>query len=124
MKAESTNPVVHLELQTDNLPRSCWFYARLFGWRFERIEAGSACYFSLELGGGLEGGGVECEIEHPIWLPYVAVGDIFESTERARELGGSVSLGPREGSAGWRSFIAAPGAEIALWQPKECSIDG
>jgi len=40
-------------------------------------------------------------------------------TERARLLGATVLLEPREGPAGWRSVVAAPaGAELALWQPK------
>jgi hypothetical protein len=34
-------------------------------------------------------------------------------------LGAAVLLEPREGPAGWRSVVAAPGAgELALWQPR------
>ena len=45
--------------------------------------------------------------------------EIAEATERARELGASVLLEPREGPAGWRSVVAAPaGGEMAFWQPK------
>jgi uncharacterized protein len=62
---------------------------------------------------------VECEVEPALWLPYVQVPDVVEATERARLLGGSVTLEPREGPVGWRSVVAVPaGAEIALWQPK------
>jgi predicted enzyme related to lactoylglutathione lyase len=116
-----TKPVVHLELHTGDLPRACTFYAGLCGWRPERIDAGSGTYWALELGGGFGGGGVvECDIERPLWLPYVEVADIVEVTRRARRLGGSVLLEPREGPAGWRSVVAVPaGAEIAFWQPKE-----
>ena len=45
--------------------------------------------------------------------------EIDEATERARRLGASVLLEPREGPAGWRSVVATPaGGEIAFWQPK------
>jgi predicted enzyme related to lactoylglutathione lyase len=115
----STNPVVHLELQTANLPRACAFYTGLFGWRAETIHVGAASYLALELGGGIDGGIVECEKECPLWLPYVEVPDVAEATERARLLGASVLLDPREGPGGWRSVVGAPAAAmIALWQPK------
>lgn len=113
------NPIVHLELHTDNLPRACAFYTRLFGWRAEKIHVGSASYLALGLGNGIEGGVVELDTERSLWLPYVEVGDVVEATERASVLGASVLLEAREGPAGWRSVVAAPaGAEIALWQPK------
>jgi uncharacterized protein len=113
------SPVVHLELHTGNLPGACAFYGELFGWRSETIHGSCGCYQSLELGDGIEGGVVECETPRPLWLPYVQVADLPRTTERARRLGASVLLEPREGPAGWRSVVAAgAGAEIALWEPK------
>lgn len=113
------SPVVHLELQTGNLPRACAFYTRMFGWRAEKLTVGGASYLALELGDRIEGGVVERDTERALWLPYVEVADVAEATDRARLLGGSVPLEPREGPAGWRSVVAAPaGSEIALWQPK------
>ena len=79
----------------------------------------NASYLALELGTGIEGGVVERDSESSLWLPYVEVRDIGAATERARVLGASVLLEPREGPAGWRSIVAVPaGAEVALWQPK------
>jgi predicted enzyme related to lactoylglutathione lyase len=119
MTREPPNPLVHLELRTANLPRACAFYTRLFDWRAETVHTGSGDYLMLGLGDRLEGGVVEHETDRPFWLPYVAVGDIAEATERARLLGASLLLSPREGPAGWRSVVAAPaGGEVALWQPK------
>ena len=113
------NSVVHLELNTDNLPRACAFYTRLFGWEAQTIHLGSSSYVSLELGSRLEGGVVERDADSSLWLPYVEVGDVAGLTERARSLGASVRVEPREGPAGWRSVLEAPaGGEIALWQPK------
>jgi predicted enzyme related to lactoylglutathione lyase len=116
---EPTHPVVHLELRTGNLAWACAFYTRLFGWRAENVEVGARSYVALGLGKGIEGGIVEHDAEHALWLPYVEVADVAETTDRARLLGASVPLRPREGPAGWRSIVATPaGGEIALWQPK------
>jgi hypothetical protein len=115
----TTHRVVHLELHTGNLPRACDFYTRLFGWRAERVEMECGAYMALDLGSGIEGGVVEHQTEHALWLPYVEVGDVSAATDRARDLGATVPLQPREGPAGWRSVVAPPsGAAVALWQPK------
>jgi predicted enzyme related to lactoylglutathione lyase len=125
MAKNSASPVVHLELHTGDLDAACAFYTRLFGWRAERIEHSAGTYQALELGGGrrngsrIEGGVVECPTPRALWLPYVEVADLAATTERARSLGATVLLGPREGPAGWRSVVAAKaGAEVGLWQPK------
>jgi predicted enzyme related to lactoylglutathione lyase len=119
MAPPSTNPVVHLELHTGNLPRACAFYMRMFGWRAETIDVGHGSYLALELGDGVQGGVVEHSSEGSLWLPYVEVADVAEATTRACVLGAAVPLAPREGPAGWRSIVAPPsGAKIGLWQPK------
>jgi uncharacterized protein len=118
--AAGPGAVVHLELHTRNLPAARDFYARLVGWRLERIDTEHGCYQALELGGGIGGGVVECTTARPLWLPYVEVDRIDAVTERARRLGASVLLEPREGPAGWRSVVSAPdGGQVALWQRKE-----
>ena len=119
MASPRSKPLVHLELHTDDLARAREFYAELCGWRSEKIDAGNGPYLALELG-GLGGGMVECKTKHPLWLPYVEVDEIAEAMKRARRLGASVLLEPREGPAGWRSVVAAPsGGPIAFWRPKE-----
>ena len=116
----SSQPVVHLELHTGDLPGAEALYSQLCGWRAERIEAGPGSYLALALGRGIGGGIVECDTERPLWLPYVEVDCIGEATDGARGLGARVLLEPREGPAGWRSVVATPaGGEIAFWQPKE-----
>jgi uncharacterized protein len=114
-----TRPVVHLELHTGDLAGAREFYAGLCDWRAERITVPSGSYMALAMGGALGGGIVECAARRPLWLPYVEVPDVSAATDRARELGATVVLEPREGPAGWRGVVAAPAAgELAFWQPK------
>jgi predicted enzyme related to lactoylglutathione lyase len=110
---------VHLELHTGDLPEARALYAELCGWCPRWIETRAGSYLSVELGGGLGGGIVESGLRRPRWLPYVEVRDVAEVTDRARGLGASVILEPREGPAGWRSAVVTrSGGEIAFWQPK------
>ncbi|MGO9321234.1 MAG: VOC family protein [Solirubrobacteraceae bacterium] len=125
MRPTASKRVVHLELHTGDLARARAFYAELCGWRAQRIDTVHGSYLALELDGRpggrerLGGGIVECPIERPLWLPYVEVDEIDTATDRARLLGASVLLEPREGPAGWRSVVVTrSGGEIALWQPK------
>jgi predicted enzyme related to lactoylglutathione lyase len=85
----SPRPVVHLELHTGDQARASAFYAKLLCWRRQLIGTGYGSYLALELGGGFGGGIVECGTARPLWLPYVEVDQIAESTERApaRRLG-------------------------------------
>jgi predicted enzyme related to lactoylglutathione lyase len=123
MAPSPPRPVVHLELHTGDLPRARAFYDDVCGWRPDEVEAGagSATYLALELGPEFASGGfVECSTPRPLWLPYVEVDDIAETTYSARRLGARLLLSPREGPAGWRSVVTAPaGGQIAFWQPKE-----
>jgi predicted enzyme related to lactoylglutathione lyase len=119
MKQLGSHPVVHLELHTGDLPAARALYGDLCGWRPQPIETRSGSYLALGLGGAMGGGIVECGTSRAMWLPYVEVNQVDVATERARRLGASVLLGPREGPAGWRSVIAtAAGGQIAFWQPK------
>jgi predicted enzyme related to lactoylglutathione lyase len=112
--------VVHLELHTGDLPAASAFYSRLLGWRPEWIETRAGSYFAVGTGSDVGAGIVQCGTDRPTWLPYVAVERIDDATDKARRLGASVVLEPREGPAGWRSVLTAPaGGEIALWQSKD-----
>jgi predicted enzyme related to lactoylglutathione lyase len=119
MMRGGTNPVVHLELHTGDLQQARDFCRKLLDWEMETIISDGSSYLALDLAGSIGGGIVECPTDRPLWLPYVEVPAIGEATDRARVLGASVLLAPREGPAGWRSVIATPAAgEIAFWQPK------
>ncbi|HEX6117078.1 MAG TPA: hypothetical protein VFY99_08245 [Solirubrobacterales bacterium] len=119
MASREIAPVVHVELHTANLARACGFYTELFGWRPETVHLGAGSYQALRTREGIDAGVVEEEAEGPWWLPYVEVPCVARATERALALGGAIVLAPREGPAGWRAVVAAPGSgRIALWGPK------
>jgi uncharacterized protein len=112
------NPVVHLELHTDDERGASAFYSALLGWRAQRVHAGSASYLTLGAGGAVGAGIVGCNAGRALWLPYVAVARLEEMTERAQTMGATVMLGPRRGPTGARSVLGTPcGGEIALWEP-------
>jgi predicted enzyme related to lactoylglutathione lyase len=120
MRPPQPNPVVHLELHTADVVGASALYSELCGWRPERVKTCAGRYLAFEFGSALAVGMVETSARHPMWLPYVEVEMIDEATERARRLGASVAVEPREGPAGWRSVVSTPsGGELAFWQPKE-----
>lgn len=119
VRSDSPPRVVHLELHTTDLDAASAFYAELLQWPTELIDTCWGSYHALPLGHGLDGGIVECGTRRSLWLPYVEVDRIEETTEHAHALGATVLLAPREGPAGWRSVLSTPaGGEIALWQQK------
>jgi uncharacterized protein len=119
METSLPRGIVHLELHTGERMRACAFYAALLGWRSEAVVFRHGPYYALELGSRVGGGIVQCGTSRPAWVPYVEVDDVVTLTARARDLGATVLLAPREGPAGWRSVVAEPGSgEVALWQPK------
>lgn len=119
MRPPQPNPVVHLELHTADLVGASALYSELCGWLPELVETGAGRYLAFEFGAALAAGMVETGARHPLWLPYVEVDRIEAATDRARRLGASVAVEPREGPAGWRSVVSTPcGGELAFWQSK------
>jgi predicted enzyme related to lactoylglutathione lyase len=96
------------------------FYDELLGWRPQRVQAASSSYLTIDLGGTMGGGIVECGTHRPLWLPYVKVDRVESATEDACRLGAAVILEPCEGPSGWRSVVSSPTAgEVALWELKQ-----
>jgi predicted enzyme related to lactoylglutathione lyase len=93
MMPPPSDPVVHLELHTADLPQARDLYAELCGWRPEWVETRAGSYLSLELGDRFGGGIVECGVRRPLWLSYVEVDQIAAATHRARKLGASRPVG-------------------------------
>ena len=114
------NPVVHLELHTSDLPRARETYAQLCAGAASRCRPAAAPIWRWGWAKRFGGGIVECAVQRArCGCPMCRCDEIGAATARARELGASVLLEPREGPAGWRAVVSTPaGGEIAFWQPK------
>jgi predicted enzyme related to lactoylglutathione lyase len=116
------NPFVHVELNTNDVPKARKFYSALFDWKLEDVEMGPSGQYTMISPGQGTGGGI---LRHPdpesdsIWIAYVEVGDIQAATQKAKALGAQVMVDAREvPGAGWMSIIVDPtGATLGLWKP-------
>src|SRR5262249_25899204 len=110
---------IHVELHTDDGDAAVGFLSQLLGWREAPVRSDHGSYRALELGDRMGGGVVQCGVRPALWLPYVLVDHGPGSTHPAGQMGADVLVGPRQGSAGWRSVIATPASGvIGLWEPK------
>src|ERR1700704_4976720 len=107
-----STPVVHLELHTGDLQRAQAFYSQLCDWHPDRVDTRHGSYHTLELGGGLGGGVVECPTTRPLWLPYV------EGSAKARPAGAASSSRRR----GARSPSGRPSDEAPAQAPVACCL--
>ena len=117
------NPFVHVELNTQDLPKAKAFYAKLFNWQLDDVDMGpTGTYTTIKPGEGTGGG----MMKHPVpgapsmWLAYVLVDDIDASTAKARSLGPQIIKEVTEiPNVGRFSIFTDPtGAMLALFKPK------
>lgn len=118
-----SNPFVHVELHTGDLPKAKEFYSKLFDWKFDDVPIpGGMSYTMITVGEGTGGGMVTSQSPDvpPHWMAYVGVDDVKASTANAIKPGATVLQEVMEvGDYGLMSIITDPtGASIALWQSK------
>lgn len=96
-------------------------YGGLFGWTARDVPGGGYTFFVLD-GENVAGLAAGPDGHPPVWLSYVAVADADRTTARAAELGGKVTMEPRDTGApvakpGRGALLSDPqGAAIGLWQ--------
>ena len=102
--------IVHLEIPSRNFERSAAFYAKLFGWRTDGVQAGGHLLFEIPGGGSDQAGGEltgswirEALAQASGPLPFVAVEDIDKTLAEAQKQGGRI-LVPRLALAGKSQF--------------------
>jgi uncharacterized protein len=115
-----SNPFVHMELSTSDVPKAKDFYTGLFGWEYTDNDMGHMIYSTFKPSTGPGGGMFSMPGVPTMWLPYVGVEDINVATDKAKSLGATIKHGPMEiPNVGWATILADPtGATIALFQPK------
>ncbi len=120
------NPFVHVELNTTDVGKAKDFYGKLFNWKLVDEQMGPMTYTMIQVGkesGGV-GGGMMKQM-HPgaptVWLSYVLVDDVRESTKKAKSLGATIAQDVTDvADMGTMSVIVDPtGGHLGLWQPKQ-----
>jgi uncharacterized protein len=116
------NPFVHVELNTNDLPKAKAFYGKLFDWKFEDVPTAIDPYTLIKVGDGTGGGMMVNPIPNAPswWLAYVLVDDVAAATTKAKSLGAKVMKDVTEvkGMGSFSILIDPTGATIALWEAK------
>jgi len=107
--------VIFEELVTPDLAASKLFYAGMFGWSFQDLQADGTRYATASLDGRPVAGLVQKDTpadghRHPAWLTFVAVRDVDATRETAVRNGARVLLEPRNipdrgREAKWRATL-------------------
>jgi predicted enzyme related to lactoylglutathione lyase len=88
------------ELITDDSAKAGAFYRQVFGWTEEPMPMPQGTYTIFKKEGAQAAGMIkatpEMKLTHPYWLIYFAVDDCDKSAARAKQLGGSVMLEPKD----------------------------
>ena len=88
------------ELMTDKVNAAKDFYAKIFGWEFEKMPMDGGDYFMIKVGGEQVGGimkkpesaaGAPCH-----WATYIAVDDIDAVVARTAAAGGKIIVPPQD----------------------------
>ncbi|HEY1655282.1 MAG TPA: VOC family protein [Candidatus Tumulicola sp.] len=120
----ATNPFVHVELATTDLPKAKEFYGKLFDW--DLSDSSVEGYTLIGVGEneyGVGGGMMKAPVANmpSNWMAYVAVSDIEGATAKAKSLGAKVltEVTPID-SMGWISVIQDPtGAVLGLFKANQ-----
>ena len=96
------------------------FYARLFGWEYEDVDAGDGRTYTLASAGGRVAAGLMAAIDAgpPRWQSYIAVTSADDTAAQAGAAGAEVLAGPMDvGPAGRMALLQDPaGAVVFAWE--------
>jgi predicted enzyme related to lactoylglutathione lyase len=116
------NAFVHVELNSTNLAKSKAFYKKLFKWKLSDTKMATGPYVMIDVGRGTGGGMLKQMMPKTpsMWMPYMQVDDIEQSTRKAEKLGATVCKDVTEiPGMGSLSILEDPtGAVFGLWKPK------
>lgn len=109
------------DLNSPDPPAAVTFYSQLFGWQMEGSKDGSG-YLHIKNGEDYIGGIPPLEFQNPNapphWLIYMLVSDCDAATEKAKQLGARVYMGPTtiEKTGRMTVFADPQGAVSALFE--------
>lgn len=102
------------------------FYSGLFGWTMKQTPMGPDSHYTVFVKNG-ESVGAVAQMDKNMqgvpsnWLSYVSTANVDASVEKAKQLGGTLVVGPFDVmELGRMAVLTDPqGAHFALWQAKE-----
>ncbi len=108
-----------VDLATTDPDSATAFYGPLFGWEFEPGFEGSEYHMAMRKGVPAAGLTKLSDPEmKPVWSTYLAVDDANDASNRIREAGGHITMGPDDVSSLGRLALAkdTTGADFGIWQ--------
>ena len=126
------SPVVHFEMPYENPERLVKFYARVFGWRMQKLGEEMGYYVTaattetdennmIKKPGAINGGFFPKKPDWPAQYPSVviAVDDIKEAMKKVTDAGGKVLGEPMDipGIGKYVSFTDTEGNRVSMLQP-------
>jgi uncharacterized protein len=117
------------ELHTTDPTTALAFYEKAVGFSHRAMDMGPGGIYHIVSRGGVDRGGVTGHLPSGVlshWLPYVAVDDVDTTTARARNLGGTIVLGPEDipGVGRFAVFQDPTGAMLAILKPRPMETQG
>ena len=121
--------IVHFEIPAENVEKLREFYAKLFGWKIEKMP-GFMEYWSIEtvpldekgmpMRPGVNGGMMKKQNPEHKPVNYIAVESIDEYSQKIVELGGKITVPKTEiPGMGWWAFALDPeGNHFGIFQNK------
>ena len=113
------DPIVHVEIAVDDLPKLRKFYGEVFGWKFKNSKMPEMEYWLIDMGSKQIGGGMYKKTEpNQMVLNYVSVKSIDDSIKKFKETGGKIFMKKMEvPNVGWTAAGFDPsGNPIGFWQ--------
>jgi predicted enzyme related to lactoylglutathione lyase len=87
------------ELHTTDTTKAVSFYEKVVGFSHRSMDMGPGGIYHILSKGGVDRGGVTSHLPAgvpPHWLPYVAVDDVDATIARARKLGATIPVSPKD----------------------------
>lgn len=111
-----------IELATNDTAAARAFYTSLFGWDVHEMPMVETEVYTIFLKNGLDVAAMHGHTggAPPNWLSYIAVNDVDDFVEKARERGGSVVAPPMDVFDSGRMSVLTDnqGAVFAVWQAR------
>ena len=87
------DPIVHVEIPVNDLPRLRKFYGEVFGWKFKNSKMPGMEYWLIDMGSKQIGGGMYKKTKpNQVVLNYAHVKSIDDSITRFKKAGGKIFM--------------------------------